>query len=113
MADITAVNTGKKSGVNKRLEECFVSEIGHDVHTLECLFHVSEIYFTHAKKFMEGKVKGPNAYEDGALMQRIKKMPKCEPRNLKIRQACEVSITTSCQSYKSQNVVAVGTQETG
>ena len=85
--------------MNKRLEEYFVSGIGHDVHTLECLFHVNEIYFTHAKIFLEGKVKGPNAYEDGALMQRINKMPKCEPENLKIRQACEVSITAIAANH--------------
>ena len=68
MADTTAVNTGKKSGVNKRLEEYFNSNIGHQIHSLECLFHTNEIYFTYAKNFLEGKAKGPNAYEDGALI---------------------------------------------
>ena len=46
MADTTAVNSGKKSGVNKRLEEYFESNIGHQIHSLECLFHTNEIYFT-------------------------------------------------------------------
>ena len=68
MADTTAVNAGKKSGVNKRLEEYF---IGHQIHSLECLFHTNEICFTYAKNFLEGKAKGPNAYEDGALINKI------------------------------------------
>ena len=71
MADTTAENTGKKSGVNKRLEEYFKSNIGHQIHSLECLFHTNEIYFTYAKSFLEGKAKGPNAYEDGALINKI------------------------------------------
>ena len=75
MADTTAVNTGKKSGVNKRLEEYFKSNIGHQIHSLECLFHTNEIYFTYAKNFLEGKAKGPNAYENGALINKIKKIP--------------------------------------
>ena len=68
MADTTAVNTGKKSGVNKRLEEYFKSNIGHQIHSLKYLFHINEIYFTYAKNFLEGKAKGPNAYKDGALI---------------------------------------------
>ena len=47
MADTTAVNTGKKSGVNKRLEEYFKSNIGHQIHSLECLFYTNKIYFTY------------------------------------------------------------------
>ena len=38
IADTTVVNTGKKSGVIKRLEEYFESNIGHQIHSLECLF---------------------------------------------------------------------------
>ena len=63
MADTTAVNSSKKSGVNKRLEEYFKSNIGHQIHSLECLFHTNKIYLTYAKNFLEGKVMGPNAYE--------------------------------------------------
>ena len=71
MADTTAVNTGKKSSVNKRLEEYFKFNIGHQIHSLECLFHTNEIFFTCAKNFLEGKAKGPNAYEDGTLINKI------------------------------------------
>ena len=72
MADTTAVNTGKKLGVNKRLEEYLKSNIGYQIHSLECLFHTNEIYFTYVKNFLEGKAKGPNAYKDGALINKIK-----------------------------------------
>ena len=50
MADTTAVNTGKKSGINTRLVEYSNKTIGHDIHTLECLFHVNEIYSTHVSR---------------------------------------------------------------
>ena len=85
MADTTAVNTGKKSGVNERLEECFKSNIGHQIHSLECLFHTNEIYCTYAKNFLEGKAKGPNADEDGALINKIKKIPQPRPEDMKTR----------------------------
>ena len=43
MADTTAINTGKKSGVNKRLQDYIMENVGHDILTLKCLFHVNEI----------------------------------------------------------------------
>ena len=99
MADTTALNTGKKTGVNKRLQEYFKSDIGHEVHTIECLFHVNEDYFTHAKQYLEGKVKGPNAFQDGALMNRIKKLPKPKPEDLKAREECKVPTTLIAVNY--------------
>ena len=57
MADTTAVNTGKKSGVNVRLENYFQEKVGHGIHTLECLFHVNEIYLSHVIQFLEGITK--------------------------------------------------------
>ena len=68
MADTTAVNTGKKSGVNTRLVQYFKETIGHDVHTLECLFHVNEIYLTHVISMVDGRKKGPGMMEDGSLL---------------------------------------------
>ena len=59
MADTTAINTGKKSGVNKRLQDYIMEKVGHDIYTLECLFHVNEIYFTHEVSLVEGRKKGP------------------------------------------------------
>ena len=66
MADTTAANTGKKSGVNTRLVQYFKETIGHDVHTLECLFHVNEIYLTHVISMVDVRKKGPGMMEDGS-----------------------------------------------
>ena len=76
MADTTAINTGKKSGVNKRLEQYFTQHMGRDIHVLECLFHVNEIYFNHMIKAIEGKKKGPGALEEGSLRNRINNLGK-------------------------------------
>ena len=61
MADTAALNTGKISGVNKRLQDHVRSIAGHGIHELECLFHVNEVYLTHAITAVEGKKKGPGA----------------------------------------------------
>ena len=53
----TALNTGKMSGVNKRLADFYKLRHNRNVHSLECLFHVNEIYFTHAIAKIEGKKK--------------------------------------------------------
>ena len=105
MADTTAVNTGKKSGVNKRLVECFESNIGHQIHSLECLFHTNEMYFAYAKNFLEGKAKGPNAYEDGALINRIKKIPLPIPEDMKTRQECEIFVTSIASNYLKTKIL--------
>ena len=54
MADTTAINTSKKSGVNKRLQDYIMENVGHDIHTLECLLYVNELYFTHVVLLVEG-----------------------------------------------------------
>ena len=71
--------------MNKRLEEYFESNIGHQIHSLKCLFHTNEIYFTYTKHFLESKAKDPNAYEDGALINKIKKIPQPRPEDIKIQ----------------------------
>ena len=81
MADTTALNTGKKSGVNTRLAEYF-NTIGHDIHTLECLFHVNEIYLTHVISMVEGKKKVAGLMEDGALLNNISAILKPTAENL-------------------------------
>ena len=51
------------------------SNVGHDIHTLESLFHVNEIYFTLVITAVEDKTKGPGAMQ-GALLNRIKRINK-------------------------------------
>ena len=94
MADTTAINTGKKSGVNKRLQVYIMENVGHDIYTLECLFHVNEIYFTHVVSLVEGRKKGPGAMQEGALFNKIKSIPKTEPTTEIVREnLSKVSIT--------------------
>ena len=48
MSDTTSLNTGKVSGVDKRLTDFYQKYHGRNIHFLECLFHVNEIYLiTH------------------------------------------------------------------
>ena len=72
MADTTAITTGKKSGVNKRLKDFFDESMEHYIHSLECLYHVNEIYLTHVISLIEGSKKGPGMMQDGALLNKIK-----------------------------------------
>jgi len=39
--------------VNARLEQHFEDNFESDVHVLECLFHVNEIYFKHVIEEIE------------------------------------------------------------
>ena len=57
----TSLNSGKKSVVNKRLVDCFNENVSHEIHVLECIFHVNVIYFSHVILTIEGKTKGPGA----------------------------------------------------
>ena len=71
MADTTALNTGKKSGVNARLLKYFNNELGYDIDTLECMFHTNEIYLSHVISYVDGQKKGPGAMQDGVLLNLI------------------------------------------
>ena len=57
MADTTSLNSGKKSSVNKKLVDLLNENVGHDIHALECMLHVNEIYFSHVISTIEGKTK--------------------------------------------------------
>ena len=76
MSDTTALNTGRSSGVNKRLQDHMKSTIGHGIHELECMFHVNEVYLTHVITAVEGEKKGPGAMQGGALLNKLKKIEK-------------------------------------
>ena len=105
MADTTAINTGKKSGVNKRLEQYFTQHMGRDIHVLECLFHVNEIYFNHMIKAIEGKKKGPGALEEGSLRNRINNLGKPDSTHVISRNELPfVSITTIAKTHLKANL---------
>ena len=76
MAHTTSLNSGEIGGINKRLADYFKLVVGRDIYTLECMFHVNEIYFSHVKTTIEGKTMGPGAMQDGALLNNIKTIQK-------------------------------------
>ena len=89
----TSLNSGKKSGVNKRLLIFFNENVGYDIHVLECMFHVNEIYFSHVILTIEEKTNGPGAMQDGALLNCIKSINKPDINNIPPRQSIAVPIT--------------------
>ena len=71
----------------------FNENVGHDIHVLECMFHVNEIYFSHVILTIEEKTKGPGAMQDGALLNCIKSINKPDINNILPRQSIPVLIT--------------------
>ena len=55
MANTTSLSSGKKSGVNKKLGDFFSDTVAYDIHELEGLLRVSEIYLTHVMKAINEK----------------------------------------------------------
>ena len=64
-----------RKGPGKQQQEYFNRNIDHDIHTLECMFHVSEIYLTHVISIVERK-KGSEAMEGKALLNNISAIQK-------------------------------------
>ena len=99
MADSTSLNSGEKSGINKRLVDYFHSSVGHDIHTLECMFHVNEIYFSHMLSAIEGKTKGPGAMQEGALLNKIKSIHKPRIADIVPRHVLSIPVTAMAQVH--------------
>ena len=99
MADATSLNSGEISGINKRLADYFKQVVGRDIHTLECMFHVNEIYFSHVKTAIEGKTKGPGAMQDGALLNNIKTIQKPSINDITPRSELNIPITKMAQLH--------------
>ena len=86
MADTTSLYSGKKSGVNKRIVDLFNENVSYDIYELECMFYVNEIYFSHVISTIEENTKGPEAMQDGALLNCIKNINKPDINNILPRQ---------------------------
>ena len=111
MADTTSLNRGKKSGVNKRLVDLLNENVGHDIHELECMLHVNEIYFSHVILTIEGKTKGPGAMHDGVLFNCIKSINKPDINNILARQEYSSTDNQYCfYAAKSKDGVVFGTK---
>ena len=87
------MNTGKKTGINKRLRDYLDDNFEHGIHSLQCMFHINEIYLSHVIDEVEGKSKNPNALEEGALLNKIKSITKGSPQTLIAREVQDVPIT--------------------
>ena len=99
MADTTSLSLGKISGINKRLADYFRQVVGRDIHTLECMFYVNEIYFSHVKTAIEGKTKGPGAMQGGALLNNIKTIQKPSINDITPRSELNIPITKMAQLH--------------
>ena len=84
---------GEKTGINKRLRDYLDDNFEHDIHSLQCMFHINEIYLSHVIDEVEGKSKGPNALKEGALLNKIKAITKGSPQTLIAREVLDVPIT--------------------
>ena len=93
MSDTTALNTGKKNGINKRLVDFFLEHCGRTIHTLESLFHVNEIYMSHVNAKVEGEKKGPDAMEEGSLVRCFKNIRKPDLTTAISRETLKVPIS--------------------
>ena len=87
------MNTGKISGVNKPLTEFYKFHLSRNIHSLECLFRVNEIYLTHVIAKIEGKKKGPGAMQEGALMKYFTHIQKPDMSRIVDLEKLAVSIT--------------------
>ena len=78
--------------------------MGHDIHALECLFHVNEIYFTHVVSLVEGRKKGPVMMQ-GALYNKGKTIQKPDTMaNFSSENLPKISVTSIASLHlKRQN----------
>ena len=81
-SDTCRMNTGKKTGINKRLRDHLGDNFKHDIHSLECMFPINEIHLSHVIDEVEGKSEGPNALEESAFLNKIKSITKGSPQTL-------------------------------
>ena len=93
MSDTTSLNTGKVSGVDKRLTDFYKKYHGRNIHSLECLFHVNEIYLSHIIAKIEGAKKGPGTMQKGALMKHFADIQKPDMETIVDREKLAVPIT--------------------
>ena len=93
MSNTTALNTRKASGVNKQLTDFYKSRHHRNIHSLECLFHVNEIYLTHIIAKIEGTKKGPGAMREGALMKHFSEIEKPDMSQIVNRKKLQIPVT--------------------
>ena len=93
MSDTTALNTGKKSGINKHFDVFYRNHHYRGAYSLKCLLHVNKIYFTHVIAKVKGKTKRPIAVQDGAMIMHFKDIQKPDLNKIIGREILKVSIS--------------------
>ena len=93
MSDTYRMNAGEKTGINKRLRDYLYDNFEHDIHSLQCMLHINEIYLSRVIDEVEGKSKGLDAFEEGALLNKIKSITKGSPQTFIAREVLDVPIT--------------------
>ena len=76
MVNTISLNTIKKAAVIKCLVVHFNATIGPEIHILECMFHVNEIYFNHLITYVDGMEKAPATMQSGAVLNNFTKQKK-------------------------------------
>ena len=104
MSDTTALNKGKMSGVNKRLADFYKLHHDRSIHSLECLFHVNEIYFIHAIAKIEGKKKAPGTMKVGSLIKYFGDIRKPDMSKLVDREKLVVHVTKTASLYLRKKI---------
>ena len=105
MADTTVINTGRKSGVNKQLEQFFGLYMWRVIHVLQRLIHVNEIYFNHMIQDIEGKTKGPSAMKEESLRNRNVGLDTPDSTQLPLRNELPVvPITSMARTHLKANL---------
>ena len=111
MSDTCRVNAGQKTGINKRLQDYIAENFKHDIHSLECMFHINEIYLSHVIDGVEGIIKGPNTLVEGALLNKIKSITSGSPETLIDREALDVRITPIAKLHLQNKLLVFWTKK--
>ena len=94
MPDTTTLNIGKVSGIKKRLTDFYNKYHARNIHSLEYLFHINEIYLSHIIAKIEGRKKGPGTFQEGALMKHFADIQKPDIATIEDREKLVVPSQT-------------------
>ena len=61
-SDTTALNTSCIQGINVKLQAHVQQNFQHEVHAVQCEFHINELFLGKVIIKIEGKSQGPGAF---------------------------------------------------
>ena len=98
MVDYCRHDNGRRSGINARLQNYIHSIFGHDVHVLECLFHITEILLSRVIKNIEGSSFSRDTMQPDFVYNMIKNIGKPDMSNFDPRKH-NISITGTAKLH--------------